>query len=1248
MIRFLSSSLVFFFSFIILVLFVSFAFNQDISAYTLREDAQDRSRIGFRSVIVNSAGDTDDGSCSLSHCTLREAINHANNRKYPYNIVFSIEQKGDVRDVRIVPNSPFPPITSPVAIDATTQPGYTEGNPAITIDTGNILCRGFCHIFSIQNEDVVFKGFEFDKKSNWHVGIYTEAANTTIEHNVFKSYKTVDDFDMSIHLESDHNFVSNNVFKDGESGIRVYNANNNTIVNNTFQDMYVGIEIYGDSDMNTIGGAPENGNAFRNLDNIGIHIHDNSDSTQVMNNSFLDVQHGLLVGTSHNVISNNSFENGLFHIRQFSGMQNTYSQNRSDGSSYTPFDLMSGNDSSVSGYVTSNDLLDTDGGTNQLQNYPVLQRAVTAEDGKATVTGQLNSKPSQTFTVELFNSDTCNAFARGAQRFITSTGITTNSSGNANFSFGDLIGVAAPGSFMSATATDSSGNTSEVSSCIQVEELTFTVNSSNDGDDGYCTKGHCSLREAINRSNNKPGQDTISFSIPGTENHIISVIQRLPDVTDSAVLDATSQPGYSGTPKITVYGVNAPTSVLKTTARQTTIRGFHFSKDLLFGTVVAVEGNFSNVVENTFSSPAVNSLELLSIRSNNNTIHHNVIGPAPYGLGVYGSSNSVYANDISGNHIIGIRLNGERNVIGGPGTAWANTVNRNGVFGAIQLSGNNNIIERNHFESNEYGISSVSGVNNTSIRFNTFKNTVFDAIEIYNNSSGFDTQSNKISQNSIVGTTFGIGIDLGADGATPNDTLDIDEGVNGLQNKPQVVQAITYDDENVVISGTLHSKQIEGYAIEIFANTECGTNDIGQGEYFLQTVPVTTDNNGNAVFSLGVSGISKDWFITATATDVKGNTSEFSDCVSIIRATDVGVSITESADPVSPSENITYTIVVENFGELRADSISLTSTVTGRVQLLSVTGACSINQLTVTCDRSSLEAGETMIVKVTLSPRGVGTVGINSSVTTATHDTNPENDNAEETTTVQGTVILPPPCEGSTICFPFNEGEGTIVHDTSTYPGVAIDLDILNLNNVAWIAGGLVISEPTIITTDSPLLKDLPSDLNELTVEAWVIPDNSTDNGPARIISMSENTGRRNFTLGQGNGEHIPFVDGTIYTGRLRTTQTDLNGAHPQVETESNVVTPGSVQHVVYTRDSQANAKVFVDGVLVGEDSIPGDMLSSWDFSYKLALGNEHTFNRPWLGVMCHIAVFDKALTEAEILTRFEGGSEGGGISCSS
>ena len=108
-------------------------------------------------------------------------------------------------------------------------------------------------------------------------------------------------------------------------------------------------------------------------------------------------------------------------------------------------------------------------------------------------------------------------------------------------------------------------------SVLKLEEravpATFIVTSN--GDNGAGT-----LRDALSMANGSPGADTIKFSI-GSGQATIALASGLPDVSDAVTIDATTQPGYAGTPVIELNGANAGSSVagFKITSGLVTIKG---------------------------------------------------------------------------------------------------------------------------------------------------------------------------------------------------------------------------------------------------------------------------------------------------------------------------------------------------------------------------------------------------------------------------------------------------------------------------------------------------------------------------------------------------------------------------------------------------------------------------------------------------------------------------------------------------
>jgi hypothetical protein len=125
----------------------------------------------------------------------------------------------------------------------------------------------------------------------------------------------------------------------------------------------------------------------------------------------------------------------------------------------------------------------------------------------------------------------------------------------------------------------------------------------------------------------------------------------------------------------------------------------------------------------------------------------------------------------------------------------------------------------------------------------------------------------------------GIGIDLGADGVTPNDPDDPDAGPNTLQNFPEIASAVR-SGNTTTISGTLQSTPGQTFTIQCFG-TEAGgdPSDHGEGRTLLdQDLDVTTDANGDAAFTCSSEVPAVGDRVSATATNATtGDTSEFSE-----------------------------------------------------------------------------------------------------------------------------------------------------------------------------------------------------------------------------------------------------------------------------------------------------------------------------------------------------------------------------------
>ncbi|MFW5866778.1 MAG: DUF4038 domain-containing protein [Armatimonadota bacterium] len=176
--------------------------------------------------------------------------------------------------------------------------------------------------------------------------------------------------------------------------------------------------------------------------------------------------------------------------------------------------------------------------------------------------------------------------------------------------------------------------------------------------------------------------------------------------------------------------------------------------------------------------------------------------------------------------------------------------------------------------------------------------------------------------------------------------------------------------------------------------------------------------------------------------------------------------------------------------------------------------------------------------------------------------------------------------------------------------------------------GELVVAQGSLIASQRPAteLSRTIMQTGEATIEAWVEPANLEQDGPARIVTLSRDAGERNFTLGQ---------DADRWVVRFRTTETDANGS-PSLDSPEGTVT-ADVAHLVYTRAADGTARLYVNGRQVATRQVPGD-LAVWRDDYRLGLANELTRDRPWLGTMHLVALYDRALTADEVAGNYEAG----------
>ena len=223
--------------------------------------------------------------------------------------------------------------------------------------------------------------------------------------------------------DSTQNFIQNNFIGTNSSGTDLGNGGD-------------GINITS-AGLNTVGGGAANaGNTIAFNDNAhGVNINTGSIGNSVQFNT---IHHNTGNGVHVSSTSNsNSIRQNAIYLHQNLGI----------------------NLGALG--VTPNDTNDPDTGANNLQNFPVLQKASPVRIG-----GTLNSLADQTFTIDFYRVDSCNPSGHGEGRYHLVSTNTTTAGSNAAFNF-PYAGLSV-GEVVTATATDSQGNTSEFSQCLAV------------------------------------------------------------------------------------------------------------------------------------------------------------------------------------------------------------------------------------------------------------------------------------------------------------------------------------------------------------------------------------------------------------------------------------------------------------------------------------------------------------------------------------------------------------------------------------------------------------------------------------------------------------------------------------------------------------------------------------------------------------------------------------------------------------
>ena len=276
---------------------------------------------------------------------------------------------------------------------------------------------------------------------------------------------------------------------------------------------------------------------------------------------------------------------------------------------------------------------------------------------------------------------------------------------------------------------------------------------------------------------------------------------------------------------------------------------------------------------NVISANGLGGVQFHNTGFSNNIVQGNFIGA------------DITGTNALGNHEDGILLwAGTDNLIGGSAPGAGNVIVGNRRYGiTVYLGAQRTRILGNSFGTDLTGTRAL-GNSGPGIIISDAYNSMVGGIAAgeantvaFNGGVGIQIGSgtnNALRANSIY-ANGSLGIDLNGNGVTPNDLNDTDTGGNQLQNYPVLSAAVTTGA--TVIQGTLSSTTNTPFQLDFFANTTPDSTGYGEGQTYLGSSTATTGARGTVSFSFTpATPIPIGKWITATATNPWGNTSEFS------------------------------------------------------------------------------------------------------------------------------------------------------------------------------------------------------------------------------------------------------------------------------------------------------------------------------------------------------------------------------------
>ncbi len=789
-------------------------------------------------LTVTTAADSGPGS-------LRQAILDANSSPGADTINFGIGPGART----ITPSSPLPAVTDPVTIDGTTEPGWA-GVPLVTVDGGG---AGACHGLVLLATNCVVRGLTITHFAG--SGVLSLAIRNGFQGNLLVD-NGLDGLTLGALSAVGNCLLSGN----GRDGVFEPDGNGNCFL----QGNYIGTDLSGTAArpngqagvviINSFGGGSINGNLISGNGGPGLYLQDVA--------SYGDfVFDGNRIGT--NLAGTAAVPNA--------GPGVGFLGSRMMPPGTSPFAIA---DSLISGNAGSGVLVQVaNGGTS------------VAVDGCQVGTDVAG-------TAALPNGGDGVTFLGGSGGGVSNSVVSGNrGSGVFILSSIDTVSGCKIGTNASGTAALPNG-VDGVTSANAAPTLTNDLLSGN-GRSGVFMGGEAvgngmfPLVEKCRIGVNAAGDAALGNAFDGVtvanghgsaENCVISGNGRYGVLVGGQGAGASLAVDFIGTNAAGTAAVgNAQGGVFAYAGAGLTVSGKGFNTDPASPVMPnAISGNGGNGITVVSAGPTGSGNQIGFCRIGTNAAGTAALPNAGDGIALLDgpSGGLLYQNLISGNAGNGISLSGS--------ATTENAIylqNQIGVAldGSPLGNGGNGVFVTGGAHDNEVGgrsedFGAVAGGPGNEIAFNGG-----DGVRIVSG-TGNAVLGNSIHDNA------GLGIDLGGNGVTPNDSAG-HSGPNHYQNFPVITAVAPGANGGTDISFTLDSVPSTAFQVEFFANAAADPSGFGEGQTYLGDVTATTDAGGHVAATAHVAAtVAAGQKVTATATNPAvgapaipfGDTSEFS------------------------------------------------------------------------------------------------------------------------------------------------------------------------------------------------------------------------------------------------------------------------------------------------------------------------------------------------------------------------------------